>query len=43
MRQRNDLKVVTAPNDAADDETCQNCKEKRVSRAKAPNNQSFLK
>ncbi|MGI5830329.1 MAG: hypothetical protein ACOX8U_09210 [Bradymonadia bacterium] len=30
MRQGNDLEVVTAPNDAADDEIGQNCKEKRV-------------
>jgi uncharacterized protein YaiI (UPF0178 family) len=30
VRQGNDLEVVTAPNDAADDEIGQNCKEKRV-------------
>ncbi|MFA5623591.1 MAG: hypothetical protein WC966_00845 [Bradymonadales bacterium] len=33
MRRGNDLEVVTAPNDAADDEIGQNCKEKRVLRA----------
>ncbi|MFA5624619.1 MAG: hypothetical protein WC966_06160 [Bradymonadales bacterium] len=30
MRQGNDLKVVTAPNDAVDDEDAQNGKEKKV-------------
>ncbi|MFA5625617.1 MAG: hypothetical protein WC966_11275 [Bradymonadales bacterium] len=29
MRQGNDLEVVTAPKDAADDEIGQNCKEKK--------------
>ncbi|MFA5625663.1 MAG: hypothetical protein WC966_11515 [Bradymonadales bacterium] len=33
MRQGNDLEVVTAPNDTADDEIGQNCKEKRALRA----------
>ncbi|MFA5625562.1 MAG: hypothetical protein WC966_10995 [Bradymonadales bacterium] len=52
MRQGNDLKVVTAPNDAANDEIGQNCKEKKGSKgespwtgfgAVAPMNQSFLR
>ncbi|MFA5623633.1 MAG: hypothetical protein WC966_01060 [Bradymonadales bacterium] len=33
MRQRSDLRVVTAPNDAVDDEDAQNGKEKWVLRA----------
>ncbi|MFA5623717.1 MAG: hypothetical protein WC966_01485 [Bradymonadales bacterium] len=46
MRQGNDLEVVTAPNDAADDEIGQNGKEKLAPRALAlvaPKNQSFPK
>ncbi len=47
MRQGNDLEVVTAPSDAADDEIGQNGKEKRVPNAKfgavSPLNQSFLR